>query len=143
MTQDERASVLLTLEDELLKGGVIVSEWSCFITREADTAFVQGAFLASILTSVAAIETHLRFEYGNEKQMRLAELIDCSDLDGNLKSDLHKLRRYRNKWVHVHDPSEDTEIQTHPEHYEAELEEMALFGIKTLAQTIYYRGCPS
>jgi len=48
MTSDDRWDHLIALDDELLKGGVILSEWCSFIVREADTAFASGAYLASI-----------------------------------------------------------------------------------------------
>ena len=53
----------------------MLSEWASFVVREADTAFAMGADLASILTAVAAIETHLRAEYGSNSD-RLVTLID-------------------------------------------------------------------
>jgi len=49
MNKDERWKHLVALDEELLKGGVILSEWCSFIVREADSAFVHGAHLASIL----------------------------------------------------------------------------------------------
>ncbi len=45
MTADERWALLIALDDELLRGGVILSEWCAFIVREADTAFANGAHL--------------------------------------------------------------------------------------------------
>ena len=61
MNRDERWKYLAALDDELLKGGVILSEWCSFIVREADTAFAEGANLASILTAVSGIETYVIF----------------------------------------------------------------------------------
>jgi hypothetical protein len=58
MAQEDRWLQLLALDEELLKGGVILSEWYSFIVREADTAFAGGAYLASILTAVSGIETY-------------------------------------------------------------------------------------
>lgn len=63
MVEKERWDYLFALDDELLRGGVMLSEWCSFIVREADIAFVHGAFLATILTTVSAIETYLRAEY--------------------------------------------------------------------------------
>jgi hypothetical protein len=137
MTENEREAMLLALDDELLKGDVILSEWCTFITRDADTSFIHGAFLACILTSVAAIETHLRSESGEAKRMRLAQLIDAAQLESDLTADLHGLRRYRNRWVHVEDPWEDSELLEHPEQHEAELEQKALMCVRALRRTIY------
>ena len=62
MTEEERWNHLVALDDEIPKGGVILSEWCSLIVREADIAFVKGANLATILTAIAGIETHLRAE---------------------------------------------------------------------------------
>lgn len=137
MNEDERWEHLVALDEELLKGGVILSEWCSFIVREADSAFVHGAHLASILTAVSGIETYLRSEYAKNKREMLFKLIDDSPIEDELKKDLHKLRIYRNKWVHVNDPWEDEFLLEVPEFYEAELEEMAFFAAKVLRRTIY------
>ena len=137
MNESERWSHLVALDEELLKGGVILSEWCSFIVREADTAFVKGAHLASILTAVSGIETYLRSEYSKTGNDRLFKLIDESPIDDDLKSDLHKLRKYRNKWVHVDDPWDDSSLLESPENHERELEEVAFFAVRLLRQTIY------
>jgi hypothetical protein len=137
MSEQERSDSLLALDDELLKGGVILSEWCVFLTRESDTAYAKGVFLASILTALSAIETHLRSEYPDASKMRLVELIDESDLDPALVRDLHVLRKYRNKWVHVSDPWDDQALIENPAQYDDELERMALLAIGALRRTIY------
>jgi hypothetical protein len=137
MNEEERWGLLLALDDELLKGGVILSEWCAFLTREADTAFAKGADLASILTAVSAIETYLRSEDPTASKSRLAELIDTSGLESDLVGDLHNLRRYRNKWVHVGDPWNDQALIQNPEQCEGELSKMALLAVKSLKRTIY------
>ena len=137
MNQDERWAHLVALDDQLLKGGVILSEWCCFIVREADTAFANGANLASILTAVSGIETYLRSEHSATGKERLVELINRASIDDKLKADLHTLRKYRNKWVHVDDPWEDEGLLERPEDTEFELEQMALFAAHALRRTIY------
>lgn len=137
MNREERWSHLVALDEELLKGGVIISEWCSFIVRETDKAFVNGAHLASILTAVSGIETYLRSEYAQTTKNRLFKLIDESPIDDSLKSDLHKLRKYRNKWVHVDDPWKDESLLESPEAHDRELEEMAFFAARLLRQTIY------
>lgn len=128
---------MIALDEELLKGGVILSEWCSFIVREADTAFANGAYLASILTAVSAIETYLRSEYASSDKDRLFRLIDDSPIEAGLKKELHTLRKYRNKWVHVDEPWEDQALIENPEEFESELEEMAFFAVKCLRRTIY------
>jgi hypothetical protein len=137
MNEAERWEHLVALDEELLKGGVILSEWCSFIVREADTAFAHGAHLASILTAVSGIETYLRSEYAKNNREKLFKLIDDSPIEDDLKKDLHTLRKYRNKWVHVDEPWNDEGLLETPELYEAELEEMAFFAAKALRQTIY------
>lgn len=137
MNEKERWGHLVALDEKLLKGGVILSEWCSFIVREADTAFARGAHLASILTSVSGIETYLRSEYSKSGKERLFDLINQSPIDEGLKEDLHKLRKYRNKWVHVDEPWEDQRLLETPEFFEGELEEMAFFSARTLRKTIY------
>ncbi len=129
--------MLIALDEELLKGGVVLSEWCSFIVREADMAFVNGAHLASILTAVSGIETYLRSEYSQTGKERLVDLINEASLHSSLRDDLHKLRKYRNRWVHVDDPWNDTRLLETPEDTEQELEDMALFATRALRRTIF------
>lgn len=119
----------------------MLSEWCSFIVREADAAFATGANLAAILTSVAGIETYLRSEYSYGKRESLFSMIDTAPIADSLRSDLHRLRMYRNRWVHVADPEDDQDIQKNPEKYSAELEDMARFAITVLRQVIYENQC--
>ena len=137
MTEEERWSHLVDLDTELLKGGVILSEWCSFIVRQADTAFAKGAHLASILTAVSGIETYLRSEFKGSGKEGLADLIERTTLPAETKADLHKLRRYRNKWVHVGEPWDDEFLLEFPERFEREIEDMALFAARVLRRTIY------
>ncbi|MFD0727446.1 hypothetical protein [Lysobacter brunescens] len=137
MTQDDRWAQIVALDEELLKGGVILSEWCSFIVREADVAFAAGADLASILTAVSGIETYLRSEHSETGKERLVELINRASIDAGLKDDLHVLRKYRNKWVHVDEPWNDSNLLERPEETEQELERMALFAARALRRTIY------
>lgn len=137
MNEDERWAHLVALDDELLKGGVILSEWCSFIVREADTAFAKGTHLASILTAVSGIETYLRSEHAETGKERLFDLINRASIDTGLKSDLHALRNYRNKWVHIDAPWDDVNLLENPLEMENELEEMAYFAARALRRTIY------
>lgn len=137
MIENERSDYLNRLDDELLLGGVILSEWCGLIVREADTAFIRGAHLASILTAVAGIETYLRSEVSGAARKPLTQLIDCASIDPSLKADLHRLRKYRNRWVHVENPWDDAAIITDPERIESELESMAMSAAEALRRTVY------
>lgn len=137
MTEEERWAYLVALDEELLKGGIILSEWCNFIVRETDIAFASGAYLASILTSVSGIETYLRSEYGEKSRERLIDLIEKASLDSELAKDLHTLRQYRNRWVHVDAPWDDECLLEGSEGKEGELEKMAFFAARALRRTIY------
>jgi hypothetical protein len=137
MNEEQRWTFISDLDDELLKGGVILSEWCSFIVREADNAFVASAHLATIVTAMAGIETYLRSEYAGDLRTSLYELIEKSPISELLKHDIHALRKYRNRWVHVSDPQDDNDILDHPEKYEHELEGWARDAIRTLRRTIY------
>jgi hypothetical protein len=137
MNTEERWSHLVALDEELLHGGVILSEWCSFIVRETDAAFVSGAHLATILTAVAGIETYLRSEYAEKSRDRLVDLIERSSLPDDLKLDLHELRKYRNRWVHVDDPWCDSNLIEKPQEVDSELERMAFFAARALRRAIY------
>jgi hypothetical protein len=136
MTEQQKWDYLTELDETLLQGGVILSEWATFLVKDADLAFVAGAHLASIITALAGVETHLRAECGCDKQ-RLVDLIAEADLEDDLKQELQVLRKYRNKWVHVAEPWEDGSLLRLPEEHEAELEEMAKRCAVALRRTIY------
>lgn len=137
MTVDKRWEYIVSLDEELLLGGVILSEWSAFLIRDADVAFVHGAHLASIITAMAGIETHLRYEDDVGARIRLVDLIDKANIDEDLRAELHHIRRYRNKWVHVQEPANDDKLLDTPEKYEAELEIMSRRAIRALRRVIY------
>jgi len=137
MESTERWDYLIALDEELLKGGVILPEWCSFIVQQTDIAFVNGAHLASILTAVSAIETYLRAEHSTSGKERLVELIDRLPVASRLRNDLHSLRKYRNSWVHVDDPLNDYRIIENPAIYENELERMAMHSAKLLREVIY------
>lgn len=136
MTEEDKSQFLVELDERLLQGSVILSEWATFLIRDADTAFVAGAYLASIITALAGIETHLRSEGGSKKQ-RLSELINIADLEEDLKQELQVLRKYRNKWIHVADPWDDNVLLKSPEKHAVELEEMARRSAVALRRAIY------
>jgi len=136
MTEEEKWQYLADLDECLLKGGVMLPEWATFLIKDADTAFAVGAYLASIITGLAGVETCLRGENGGKGQ-RFFELIDQADIEDDLKRELHVLRKYRNAWVHVADPWEDVLLLEFPERWEAELEEMARRCVVALRRAIY------
>ena len=137
LNEDAKWAFITALDDELLKGGATMSEWCAFIVRDCDYAFVGGANLATVITATAAIETYLRAEYAAGRRIRLADLIDSAPIQQGLRDDIHKLRRYRNTWVHVATPEDDDEILENPAEYEEQLEEWAKLAQRILRRTIY------
>lgn len=132
----ERWGLLADLDEELLLGNVMLSEWAAFLAREADVAFAGGAYLSAILAAVAAIETHLRAEFGGSP-LTLAALVKASDLTPPLRDELHRLRRYRNHWVHVDDADDDEEVLRDPERFEREVAHMARVAVRLMRRTLY------
>ena len=140
MTEQEKWDYIIELDEELLQGGVILSEWTTFLVKDAETAFCSGANLASILTCQAALESHFRYDYFREEESKgwgFYKLIENSSLDKNLKVELHDLRRYRNKWVHIENPSNDSDLLERPEYHEDELFEVAKKSLRTMLKTLY------
>jgi len=137
VTNDERWQYLVALDEEVLKGGVILSEWCCFIVRETDVACASGANLASILPVVSGIETYLKSEYSVTGKERLIDLINLASIDDGLKDDLHTLRKYRNKWVHIYEPLDDEKLLLRSDDSEFELLQMAFLAARTLRRTTY------
>jgi hypothetical protein len=136
MTENEKWEYLVELDERLLQGGVILSEWATFLVKDADTAFACGAHWASIIVSRAGVETHLRAESGAPKG-RLVDLIRDSDLEADLKEELQQLRKYRNRWVLVAEPWDDECLLEKPERHEQELEEVASRCAVALRRNLY------
>lgn len=63
MQGEDRWKFITDLDDQLLKGGVILSEWCVYIVQESDNSFAAGLHLATVLMAMAGIETYLRSEY--------------------------------------------------------------------------------
>lgn len=133
---EEKIQFLVELDDELLQGGAVISEWAAFLIRDADTSFVYGANLSSVIVSLAAIETCLRSEYDSNGQ-RFVRLISDSNLGEELKQELHALRVFRNKWVHVANPWDDMYLLSSSKLLEVELDQMARRSITALRRIIY------
>ncbi len=136
--EPDRAELLLSWDEELLRGGVMLSEWATFLIEDADVAFCAGANIAALLAAQAAMETHLRHEHGDcAEHVSFAGIIDRSALHETVKARLHEVRRYRNRWVHVNDPHDDERLLDHHDDARAELAEMATKSMRLLREVIY------
>jgi hypothetical protein len=134
MRQDSRDKwdYIVSLEEKYLLGGVTASEWTYFLARDADEAYCAGVNLAAILAAQAAIESHLRYEYADcdlKSRQGFFALIEQSPLDSELRNDLHKIRKFRNLWVHVNDPENDQELLERQAEHEQDNEAFAKFAI--------------
>lgn len=144
MMEQQKWDYLVSLHDEFHLGGTILSEWTVFIIRDAETAFCCGADLSAILAALAAVESHLRYEYfsnQNTKGWGLSKLIDRAALPLGLSDELHSLRRLRNKWVHVENPTEDDHLLEKPEYHEAELRKAAGLAMQSMIRVLYLEQC--
>ena len=144
MSQDAKWELIVSLDDRYLKGGVMLSEWTASLVRDADAAFCAGASLAAILAAQAAMECHLRYEYSSfHKSSRLGfyDLIEQSPIDGELRAELHRIRLVRNRWVHVNDPHDDDDLLARPTYHEEQLEVFAAFAIEQMRRMIYLEQC--
>lgn len=140
MTEQEKWDYIINLDEELLKGGVMLSEWTTFLAKDAEIAFCSNANLSAILACQAAIESHLRYEYFDPNESKgwgFYQLIEKSYLDDELKAELHELRKFRNKWVHVEDPANDSALLSRPEYHENELGQFAKKSIRIMLKTLY------
>lgn len=137
MNEDARWNLIAELDQELLRGGVILSEWCTFIVQDTDLAFALGANLATIITAVAGIETYLLSESNVGTRKTLQNLIDESSIQEDLKEELHRLRKYRNRWVHISNPWKDKDLLANPEKHHRDLEDMAVAAVRALRRTIY------
>lgn len=141
MTREEdRWDYIVDLDEELLQGGVILSEWTTFLVRDADRSFCAGAPLVCILVCQAALESHLRFEYFDSEETEgwgFARLIRESPIPQGKKDRLHELRKLRNEWVHVGDPEDDDHLLEQPQYEQKQLERSARRAIRLLREVLY------
>ncbi|MDB7831615.1 hypothetical protein [Intestinimonas butyriciproducens] len=137
MNKIEREAYFLALEDELLLGGASFSEWCTFISKSVYDAFVNEADIATVITATTCIETYFKAESPENRKKSLAQLIDdATGLSDEEKSQLHRLRQYRNAWVHA-DRIDDTELLKDESSYAKEVEEMAILSIRLLLTVLF------
>lgn len=134
--EEEKWDYIIRLDEELLQGGVILNEYVSELIRNADISFVYGAYWASIITSVAAIEAYFKSETEcNDK--KLFKLINESGLDNKDIELLHNLRRYRNQIVHIKNPWNDEYMLNSYDQFSSNEENIAKEAIKLLRTVIY------
>lgn len=137
MNKHERELYFATLEESLLKGGAAFSEWCILIAKSIYISFINEADLATIITSVACIETYFKSESPQDKNKSLMQLINEADsLSEEEKYQLHILQKYRNSWVHA-DRIDDMDLFPNEEKYQAELEKMSILSVRMLLTVLF------
>jgi Uncharacterized conserved protein len=132
-----REQYFLEQEELLLKGGASFSEWCTFISKSVYDAFVNGADLATIITAMACIETYLKAEIDEYRNNNLVSLIDTYPFfNEEVKQQLHRLRKYRNSWVHD-DSIDDVPILSNQPQYIEEVEKMAFLAVKLMLTVLF------
>lgn len=137
MNKEERECYFMEQENTLLKSGASFSEWCTFISKSVYDAFVNHADLATVITSMACIETYFKTENPNNKGKNLVQLINEADfLDEEEVENLHILRKYRNSWVHA-ERLDDTEILVNETAFYVEAEKMAILSVRMLLTVLF------
>ena len=137
MNKEEREKFWIEQEELILLGGACFSEWCTFISKSVYDAFINGADIATVITSIACIETYFKTENFENKNKSIMQLINEADfLDKEEKESLHKLRTYRNSWVHAK-RLDDSDILADETPFLIEAEEMAILSVKLLLTVLF------
>lgn len=140
MDAEARWNYLNELDEELLLGGVMLSERTSVVVRHADLAYVAGASLAVLALAQAAMESHLALEYGegpSPATKGFYDLVERSPLDPDLRAELHALRRLRNGWLHAEGPQDEEDLLARPVATEVELDAAARGAVRLLRRVLY------
>lgn len=136
-TAQDKWDYLVSLDEELLKGGATISPKATVLIQNVDIAYCSDAPIAAIVLAVAAMECHMRAEYGADSARGFKDVIDASDFNDDVRRDLHALRRERNRWVHARD-EDDTDGWLNADMAGAEhLEPLARDAVRLLRLVVY------
>lgn len=128
---NKREKVLLDIQEDVLKGGICVQDWTTFQLENAFISYCAGATLSCVIMCQTAIESYMRDdEQLNDRSFY--KLIDNSSFDQEMKIKLHKLREYRNKWVHMNEQVNEFVIDY------KELDDMAQFSYRLALNVFHY-----
>ena len=119
--EKEREQRLLDIQDDVLKGGICVQDWTTFQLENAYISYIAGASLACVVMCQASIESFIRDDEHLDNRS-FYDLIEASSYD-------ETTRVYRNSWAHV-----DNEKKINY----AELDEMALFAYRLAMEIFHY-----
>ena len=128
---NKREQTLIEIQDDVIKGGICVQDWTTFQLENAYKSYCAGATLSCIVMCQATLESFMR----DDEQLSdrsFYDLIENCSYDRYMKDKLHKLRKYRNKWTHINEQNNEFLID------EKELEEMALFSYRLALEVFHY-----
>ena len=128
---NNRERILLNIQNEVLKGGICVQDWTTFQLENAYISYCAGANLSCIIMCQAAIESFMR----DDEQLSCRsfyDLIENCSYNLEIKKRLHQLRNYRNKWIHINEQDNEFIIN------EEELNNMALFSYRLALEVFHY-----
>ena len=128
---NKRGQTLLEIQDDVLKGGICVQDWTTFQLENSYISYCAGATLSCIVMCQATIESYMRDDE-RLSDRSFFDLIENCSYDQYMKDKLHKLRKYRNKWTHINEQNNEFLID------EKELEEMALFSYRLALEVFHY-----
>jgi hypothetical protein len=132
---EDRWRHLLELDDEMLKGGVMVSEFAAEWIRNCDLCFANAAYLACVITAFQAIETMFRTDDPSEHNS--IDLINSAAISEEQKQRIHALRKFRNSWVHVRNPFDDEAVIQDFDQGNPRLFEQALAAVRLMREVLY------
>ena len=87
---NKREKVLLDIQEDVLKGGICVQDWTTFQLENAFISYCAGATLSCIIMCQTAIESYMRDDERLTDRC-FYELIDNSSFNQEMKKKLHKL----------------------------------------------------
>ena len=128
---NKREQTLLDIQDDVLKGGICVQDWTTFQLENAYISYCAGANLSCIVMCQATIESFMRDDEQLSDRI-FYDLIENSSYNQDMKEKLHTLRKYRNKWAHINEQNNEFLID------EKELEKMALFSYRLALEVFHY-----
>lgn len=127
---------LLVPDEELLKGGIVLSEWFLSLFEKPISHSLKEHVWPPLSPPVRALKPVFGLPVLKNNGC-LLDLADGSPLSDNLKTDLHNLRKYRNSWIRVDNPRSNNMHNENAENIEIQLECTAFFGARVERRTIY------
>ena len=128
---NNRETLLLQIQEEVIKGGISFDHFTSFQLENAYIAFCAGADLACIMMCQTSIESYINDDEQIESK-NFYDLIEKSSYSSDFKQKLHHLRKYRNKWVHIRNRNKDMKID------HIELKNEAIYSYRLALEVFHY-----